>query len=205
MDISPIFSLIILIISVIIHEVSHGYMALWLGDRTAAYEGRLTLNPIKHIDPIGSVVLPLLLYISHSPILFGWAKPVPYNPYNLRNQRWGDALVAAAGPSVNIIIALLFGVVIRVGLGAGMTHEFISLASVVVLINIVLALFNLVPIPPLDGSKIFFSIFGPLRYRALRARLEQYSIFLVLLFALFLWKFLSPLIYILFSLITSLS
>lgn len=203
MEASFIFQFIILIISVIIHEVAHGYMALWLGDPTAKYEGRLTLNPVKHIDLWGSIIIPIITTLAG--FTFGWAKPVPYNPYNLRNQRWGDALVAIAGPASNIILASLFGLVIRLGMHFSfLSAEFISLASLVVLVNIVLALFNLVPIPPLDGSKIFFSIWGPLRYSALRAKLEQYSLFLVLIFALFLWQFLSPLVYMLFTLITGL-
>ncbi|HEY4479504.1 MAG TPA: site-2 protease family protein, partial [Candidatus Paceibacterota bacterium] len=162
MEASFIFQFIILIISVIIHEVAHGYMALWLGDPTAKYEGRLTLNPVKHIDLWGSIIIPIITTLAG--FTFGWAKPVPYNPYNLRNQRWGDALVAIAGPASNIILASLFGLVIRLGMHFSfLSAEFISLASLVVLVNIVLALFNLVPIPPLDGSKIFFSIWGPLR------------------------------------------
>ena len=168
MEASFIFQFIILIISVIIHEVAHGYMALWLGDPTAKYEGRLTLNPVKHIDLWGSIIIPIITTLAG--FTFGWAKPVPYNPYNLRNQRWGDALVAIAGPASNIILASLFGLVIRLGMHFSfLSAEFISLASLVVLVNIVLALFNLVPIHPLDGGKIlvgilpkkctFFSIF----------------------------------------------
>src|ERR1035437_1390109 len=110
-----IFQLIILLFSAIIHEVAHGYAALFQGDTTAKYENRLTLNPIRHIDPLGSVILPLLLFIFHSPVLFGWAKPVPFNPYNLRNRRWGEAIVAVAGPAVNIVIALIFGLILRFG------------------------------------------------------------------------------------------
>src|SRR3989344_4719375 len=109
-----IFSIAILILSVVIHEVSHGYAAYAQGDKTAAYAGRLTLNPLKHLDPFGSFILPLILYTLHAPIL-GWAKPVPHNPYNLRNQRFGEALVAAAGPASNLLIALIFGTAIRFG------------------------------------------------------------------------------------------
>src|ERR1035437_2129212 len=108
-----IFQLVILLFSAIIHEVAHGYAALFQGDTTAEYENRLTLNPIRHIDPFGSVILPLLLFAFHSPVLFGWAKPVPFNPYNLRNRKWGEALVAAAGPAVNITIAIIFGLILR--------------------------------------------------------------------------------------------
>ena len=96
-----VFQLIILLFSAIVHEVAHGYAALFQGDPTAKYENRLTLNPIRHIDPFGSVVLPLMLFLFHSPFLIGWAKPVPFNPYNLRNRKWGEALVALAGPGIN--------------------------------------------------------------------------------------------------------
>src|ERR1035437_10149226 len=110
-----IFQLVILLFSAIIHEVAHGYAALFQGDTTAKYENRLTLNPLRHIDPFGSLILPLMLYAFGSPVLFGWAKPVPFNPYNLRNRKWGEAIVAAAGPAVNLIIALIFGLILRFG------------------------------------------------------------------------------------------
>ena len=108
-----IFSLVILLFSVIIHELAHGYIAYSLGDPTAKYAGRLTLNPIKHLDPFGSVILPLILFISGSPILFGWAKPVPVNPYNFKDQKWGSLKVAIAGPITNIALAVFFGLLIR--------------------------------------------------------------------------------------------
>ncbi|HEY4500581.1 MAG TPA: site-2 protease family protein [Candidatus Paceibacterota bacterium] len=108
MDFQFIFSLIVLLFSVVIHEISHGYAALFLGDRTAEYAGRLTLNPIKHIDLVGTIILPVISLLLPGSFLFGWAKPVPYNPYNLRNQRWGEAIVAAAGPLSNILLALIF-------------------------------------------------------------------------------------------------
>lgn len=154
MDFVTIFTIIILIFSVILHEVSHGYAAELLGDPTARLAGRLTLNPFPHIDTFGSVLLPALLVFTHSPILFGYAKPVPYNPYNLSNQRWGEAIVAAAGPLTNLLLALIFGLLIRFSGLLGLPDSFISLAATVTYINILLALFNLVPIPPLDGSKV---------------------------------------------------
>lgn len=154
-----IFTIIILILSVVIHEVSHGYAALMLGDQTARLAGRLTLNPIKHLDPFGSVIIPALLVLSGSSFLIGWAKPVPYNPYNLRNARWGEAIVAGAGPLVNIFIAIVFGLIIRFGIiYEYVSIEFVKIASTVVLINILLALFNMFPIPPLDGSKVLKSL-----------------------------------------------
>jgi Zn-dependent protease len=141
MESFDLFFLIALIFSIIIHEVSHGYAAAMLGDPTARLQGRLTLNPLPHIDPIGSVLLPALLVLTHAPFLFGWAKPVPYNPYNLKNQRWGEALVAGAGPGVNILLALMFGVVVRFGIGT-LSPTFISLAALIVYINILLAFFT---------------------------------------------------------------
>jgi Zn-dependent protease len=162
MDPSTIFFLIALIFSIIIHEVSHGYAAAMLGDPTARLQGRLTLNPLPHIDPIGSILLPALLVLTHAPFLFGWAKPVPYNPYNLNNKRWGEAIVAGAGPGVNLLLAIMFGLVVRFGMGS-LSTQFISLAALIVYINILLAFFNLLPIPPLDGSKLLKSL---LPYRA---------------------------------------
>src|SRR5574343_425811 len=108
-----IFSLIVLLFSVIIHELAHGYVASSLGDPTAKYEGRLTLNPLKHLDPFGSIILPLLLFIAGSPVLFGWAKPVPVNPYNFRDKKWGEIKVSIAGPLSNISLAIVFGLILR--------------------------------------------------------------------------------------------
>lgn len=182
MDISNLpvlISLSVLILSIIIHEVAHGYMANWLGDPTARLAGRLTLNPLSHIDPLGSVILPALMVMSHVGIVFGWAKPVPYNPYNLKNQRWGEFLVAAAGPGVNLIIAFVFAIIIRVTAAGGVPASFIEIASYVVFINILLAIFNLIPIPPLDGSKVLAGLLPAhleRSYRELGARIEQYGI-----------------------------
>lgn len=200
-DIGAIFQILILIMSVVIHEVSHGYMALYLGDHTAEYEGRLTLNPLKHIDLFGSIILPILTYVLGG-IVFGWAKSVPYNPYNLRNQKTSEGLVALAGPLSNITIALFFAIVVRVLVANNIgSASFIDIASLVVLINLVLALFNLVPIPPLDGSKILFSLL-PARFMHYRYALEKYSMFLVLIFIFFLWQYITPVIGILFTLLT---
>lgn len=171
-----LFSIIILLMSVVIHEVSHGYAALLQGDHTAEYEGRLTLNPLKHIDPIGSIIVPIITTIAGFP--FGWAKPVPFNPYNLKSQRWGELFVAIAGPISNIIIALVFGLIIRFGL-TSLPPAFISLSILVVLVNLGLAIFNLIPVPPLDGSKVLFSIL-PLRFQSYRQTLERYSFLLVI-------------------------
>lgn len=162
-----IISIIVLIFSVILHEIAHGYMAEMLGDGTARYAGRLTLNPLSHIDIFGSLVVPGLLLFAHSPILFGWAKPVPYNPYNIRHPL-GEALVALAGPATNILLAVVFAGVMRAGFGAG-DMAVTQLLYTIVGTNVLLALFNLLPVPPLDGSKVL-AMFLP---RSLRVSYEQ--------------------------------
>jgi len=169
-----IFLIAILVVSVVIHEVSHGFAANWLGDPTAKLQGRLTLNPISHIDPMGSIVLPAILALSGSPFLFGWAKPVPYNPYNFqRGGRWAEAIVAFAGPAANLAIALVFGLLIRFNVISGVM---VSLAVSIVFLNILLAIFNLIPIPPLDGSKVLPQLLPrslALQYERFRAMLEH--------------------------------
>ncbi|MGC9603421.1 MAG: site-2 protease family protein [Minisyncoccia bacterium] len=161
MDLSlTIFEVIVLIFSVVVHEVSHGFMAEKLGDPTARLAGRLTLNPLKHLDPFGSVILPLLLSLVPGGVVFGWAKPVPYNPYNLKNPEKGAALIAVAGPLSNLGVAIGLSVVYHLlGLATGsvlLTLQ--SLVGFIVLINIVLAVFNLIPIPPLDGAKVMTAL-----------------------------------------------
>ena len=176
-----LFIILILILSVVIHEVSHGYAANMLGDPTARMAGRLTLNPIKHLDLMGSIIIPGLLVLSGSPFLFGYAKPVPYNPYNLRKyewgQKWGEAFVAAAGPGANIFIALVFGLAVRFGSSFDIvTPAFIEISTIVVFINILLAVINMIPIPPLDGSKVLGSLLPfslAQSYNRIRATLEQ--------------------------------
>ena len=196
-----LFIVIILIMSVVIHEVSHGYMALVLGDSTAKYQGRLTLNPISHLDPVGSFFVPLLGYFMGG-FIIGWAKPVPFNPYNLKNQKWGEALVAVAGPLSNIFLAMIFGFIIRFSSNILFVNSaFLKLASFVVLINITLAIFNLMPVPPLDGSKILFALL-PYKWQGLREFLEKFGLVLVLFFVFFIWQIISPLIGYLFILLT---
>jgi Zn-dependent protease len=148
--IDTLFLVAVIVMSAVVHEVMHGVAADKLGDPTARLQGRLTLNPIPHIDPFGSVILPALLVFTNSPLFFAWAKPVPYNPYNLRPGRFSEAIVAGAGPLSNLVIALVGGLLIRSGLLAGME----SVVFMIVLVNVMLFLFNLIPIPPLDGSKV---------------------------------------------------
>jgi len=146
-----LLSLIILVLSIITHEVAHGYAANSLGDPTARLAGRLTMNPLPHIDLMGSIILPGLLVITNSPMLFGWAKPVPYNPYNLKNPRWGEFLVAVAGSATNICIAITFGLMVRFSEDLGLSASVVSMAQIIALVNLFLGLFNLIPFPPLDG------------------------------------------------------
>lgn len=194
-----ILSIVILIFSVIVHEVSHGYMADRLGDPTPRLQGRLTLNPLKHIDPVGSVLVPLLTYVLGG-FTFGWAKPVIYNPYNISNKRLGEFLIAAAGPLSNLALAVVFGLLIRFSF-AGYVTPWIEIASYIVVINIVLAVFNLIPLPPLDGSKLLFA-FLPNQYGRTRLILEQYAPIFVFVVIFFLWKIVSPVIPFIFKLLT---
>jgi Zn-dependent protease len=176
MDPFQIAMIVALIISVIIHEMAHGYAASWLGDPTARLAGRLSPNPIVHLDPMMSVILPGLLIMSGSPMLFGAAKPVPYNPYNLSNQKWGEAIVAAAGPASNIVIAIIFAVLYRSADVLGLSASFLQLSFMIIVLNIFLAFFNLVPIPPLDGSKIlpkFLPRAMAYKYEEFRATMEK--------------------------------
>lgn len=198
----------ILLYSIIIHEVAHGYVALRLGDLTAKYAGRLNLNPIKHIDPWGSIAVPfLMLFLTGFRFAFGWAKPVPYNPYNLTNQKWGPAMVAFGGPGSNIAIALVAAILGKLitlpsalkldiifsvkaadwtGLAQVISGSFgaifFVILSMIILWNVILAFFNLIPIPPLDGSKLLFSIV-PIKTET-QIALEQYG-FMLLLFVIF--------------------
>lgn len=198
------FQIAILIMSVVIHEISHGYAASYLGDETARWEGRLTLNPIKHLDFVGSIVVPFLAY-SMGGFIFGWAKPVPYNPYNLRPGRWSEAIVAGVGPLSNLSIALIFGLILRSTMATGWAGPaFVEIMAIIVFINIILAIFNLVPIPPLDGSKLLFALF-PDKLFQIRQFFEKYGLILVLFFIFFFWRFLLPVVVLIFELITGLT
>ena len=201
-EIEFIFGIAILIMSVVAHELSHGYAAEALGDPTARLAGRLTINPLKHLDPIGSVIVPTLSFWLGG-FIFGWAKPVPYNPYNLSPRRAGEIVVAAAGAFTNIVLALIFGMLIRFGADA-LPVPFVDLAATVVFINIILAFFNLIPIPPLDGSKVLFGLL-PFRFHAVQEFLERYALLLLLVFAFFLWQFFLPFVLFLFSFVTGVS
>jgi Zn-dependent protease len=208
--IDGIFYVSVLIMSVIIHEFAHGYSAYLLGDDTARLKGRLTLNPLKHLDPFGSVILPLILILLNTGFVIGWAKPVPYNPANVRKGRLGNIIVSIAGIAANLAIAVIFSLLIRFAPIFGIpvydqliTHPFYKISSIIVLMNLVLALFNLIPIPPLDGSKILFSLL-PIKYRHIENFLEKWGMILLVVFIIFLWNYVSPLVYIAFSFLTGL-
>lgn len=204
-----LFTIFVLVISAIFHEYAHGWSAYKLGDDTAKNAGRLTLNPIAHLDPIGSVIFPLLLVFSGAGFFLAWAKPVPYNPHNLRDQKYGDLKVAIAGPGTNFLLAVLFGLVARLTPittlvkqslvinyfqgnqdfllnqmnGSLMTSIFV-LSIIIVFVNLLLMIFNLIPIPPLDGSKVLMT-FLPTDWKIKFHRIEPFGIFIVLFLLFF--------------------
>lgn len=153
-----LFLLIALVLSLTLHEFAHAWMSHYLGDDTASTRGRLTLNPLSHIDPVMTVLLPAVLILSHSPVVFGAARPVPFNPWAVRYGKWGAALVAAAGPAMNLLLAIFFALWLRfVPIGDVATQLFISIITV----NLAFMVFNLIPIPPLDGSRILYAAAPP--------------------------------------------
>jgi len=195
-----LFLIIILVFSVVIHEVSHGAMANYLGDPTAKESGRLTLNPIRHFDPVGSILVPLFLVLMRSPILFGWAKPVPINSYNFRDQKYGSAKAALSGPGSNLMVALVFGLALRFFPGIAAVSSLYLMFSYIVYINILLATFNLLPVPPLDGSHILFTFLPP-GFENLKIFLSRFGIFILLFILFFFFHWLLLIINGIFSLI----
>lgn len=190
-----IYFVVVIIVSAIIHEYSHGIMADSLGDPTARYAGRLTLNPLPHIDLLGSVILPLLLIPTG--FLFAYAKPVPYNPYNLKDQRFGPLWVALAGPFSNFLLAIVFGLALRFLPDSNMS----LFLGVIVYANVLLGVFNLVPIPPLDGSKLLH-VLMPASAEKLRMIFDRYGMILLIVFIFFGYRLITPIIQFLFTLIT---
>jgi Zn-dependent protease len=195
---TSIIYVIILIGSVVLHELAHAWTAYKLGDPTAWLEGRITFNPLAHLDMFGSVILPLLLVLTGSPFIIGWAKPVPFNPHNFSNPKWGAALVAVMGPVTNILIALVAAGILLVVPVSSLILT--AILQVVIITNIALAVFNMVPIPPLDGHHILFALI-PDRYASIKYQLQKYSMGLVIVFVIFGWKFIEPLVSWLFELL----
>ncbi len=192
-----IFYFLVIIPSAIIHEYAHGLAAEMLGDHTAKYAGRLTINPIPHIDLWGTILMPITLsLLTGGRFLFAYAKPVPYNPYNLKNQKWGPAMVAIAGPAANLLLAIAFAIFVRILPASNLT----SILSVIVYANIMLTIFNLVPIPPLDGSKILYALL-PDSARGVKDFLDKNGFIILLIFVFFLFELISPLIEGLFRLL----
>lgn len=187
MSILIIFSIIVLVLSVVVHEVAHGFVADKFGDPTARYQGRLTFNPIKHIDPFGSIILPIIMAILPGGLILGWAKPVPINPYNFKRRKLGEFASAFAGPLSNMLIASIFIVAIRLAVVYDINPVFIQLSSVIVLINAVLAFFNLIPIPPLDGYRIASILLPSNITEKYELFAQRFGIFFVLFFVLFFW------------------
>jgi Zn-dependent protease len=172
-----IISLAVILFSIIIHEIAHGSVAYYLGDPTAKENNRLSLNPLNHLDPIGSFLVPLLLIWTGGPV-FGWAKPVPVDFYAISNKKWAELKVSLAGPAANLLIAIIFGLIIRLPI---LNPNFYYFLQIVIFYNIILAVFNLMPIPPLDGSHILFELLGD-KFQSLKAFLSQFGIFILLLF-----------------------
>ncbi|MFZ5391054.1 MAG: site-2 protease family protein [Patescibacteria group bacterium] len=183
-----VFFLIVIIPSAILHEYAHAWMADRLGDPTPRLAGRLTINPVPHIDPWGTLFLPFLLFfVSSGSFLFAYAKPVPFNPLALRSQKWGSALVGAAGPAINLLVAFTLGLIVQF-IDLGSLSNFLT---IVIYANVLLAVFNLVPIPPLDGSKVLYALL-PDKWYGFKVWLEKYGIFVLFFFILFLFDWLRP-------------
>lgn len=198
-----------ILFAISLHEVAHGWVASLFGDQTARLSGRLSLNPIKHIDPVGTVLVPLLMLLVTN-FIFGWAKPVPVDARNLRHPRRDMAFVALAGPLANLVMAFLWGVAAKIGIMAKeggndwLGIPLIYMGSAGIMINVVLGVLNLVPLPPLDGGKILSSILPP-RAAYQLSRIEPYSflILILLLFSGILSNVIAPFVFLLINLITS--
>lgn len=199
MELIPLlFYFLIIIPSSIIHEYAHGFVADKLGDPTARYAGRLTVNPIPHIDLWGTILMPIILLLaSGGTFMFAYAKPVPYNPYNLKNQKWGPVWVGLAGPAANLLLAISFALLYRF---IPFSPALAQLFGIIVMANVILMVFNLVPIPPLDGSKVLLALLPTSAFR-LRMTLEKFGMVLVLVFVIFFFELLRPVINILVSLL----
>lgn len=188
--ISLLFYFLVIIPSAIIHEYAHGWMAYQLGDPTAKYAGRLTIDPRAHIDKWGTIIMPIGLFLlTGGRFMFAYAKPVPFNPYNLKDQKWGPALVGVAGPLANFLLAACFGLLVRMS----PTSLFAPFFAIIVMANITLMVFNLLPIPPLDGSKILYAVL-PSSAHQVRGFLDRYGFVILLIFMFYLFDFIRPIV-----------
>lgn len=185
MELSPIqyftISIIPVLLAITVHEAAHGYAAKYFGDKTAYFLGRITLNPVKHIDPVGTVVIPGMLLLLSAPFLFGWAKPVPVNFSNLNNPKKDMMWVALAGPASNLAMAIIWAIILGLFKSSGASYALfiIGMAQVGIMINLVLMLLNLLPIPPLDGGRMAVSLLpSPWSYKL--ASLERYGMFILI-------------------------
>jgi Zn-dependent protease len=201
-----IFYILILIISVVAHEVAHGYVAFKFGDQTAKMAGRLTINPIPHLDLFGSILLPIILVVTNAGFLFGWAKPVPVNSANFAPEIRKKALffVSIAGIVVNLLIAFFFSMVIRSSAFIALPSSIIEISALIVFLNILLAVFNAVPVPPLDGSGILFSLL-PDRFSRFEKLASAYTLPLFIIVVFFIWPVISPIVFWIFNLMTGIS
>nr|MBU1328784.1 site-2 protease family protein [Candidatus Omnitrophota bacterium] len=188
---SLLLNLCIFFFAVIIHEYAHGWVAWKLGDSTARFMGRLTLNPLAHIDPIGTIFLPLILLVTHSPVLFGWAKPVPVDFFNLKNPKQGMIWVGLAGPVANILFAIALSLLLKIPL---LTVSYLAVSVIItaIMANLVLAVFNLLPIPPLDGSRVVMGLL-PYSLSVEYAKIEPYGF--IIIFALLWMNFINAVIW----------
>lgn len=202
MGIFYIAQIIAFSIAITVHETAHGWIAERFGDRTARAMGRITLNPLAHLDPIGTVILPLFLILTRSPYVFGWAKPVPVNPYNLRNPRKNMLWIGLGGPAANIITAIIFSFILRSGLIISNSLSQLLLVQII-LINLLLAVFNLIPIPPIDGYQILSGLL-PQEAAVSYSRIEPYGmwILLALLFLGVIGAITGPIVGFLFRILT---
>jgi Zn-dependent protease len=191
--IAQLIFLVALFLAMSVHEFCHAISAYYQGDKTAQYAGRLTLNPLAHIDLVGTILIPLFLILSGSPVLIGWAKPVPVNYNNLRNQRWGPVIVSLFGPLANLafgVFCIILLKLLEVFIGLGPNNLLVIFLTYLIYVNLALMIFNLIPIPPLDGSKILYGILSD-KYINFKIWLEKYGIIILLMLLLFFPGFLA--------------